>query len=109
MPFPDSAVQKSPKSVVEILTTFKKYKIVAQCYLISARRPDVVIVNKKKKKRKKKKSWIVGFAVPDGYRVKLQENKRKNKNLDLSRDHKTPWNMKVMVIPILIDTLGTIT
>ena len=31
MPFPDSALQKYPKSVVEIKTTFKKFKIVAQC------------------------------------------------------------------------------
>ena len=31
MPFPDSALQKYPKSVVEIKTTFNKFKIVAQC------------------------------------------------------------------------------
>ena len=33
MPFPDSALQKYPKSVVEIKTAFKKFKIVAQCYM----------------------------------------------------------------------------
>ena len=73
--------------------------------LISARRPDLVIINKKKKKRTCK---IVDFAVPVDHRVKLKESEKKNKYLDLDRELKKLWNMKVMFIPIVIGALGTV-
>ena len=46
-------------------------------------------------------------------RVKLKESEKKDKNLDLARKLKKKtnklWNMKVTIIPILIDALGTVT
>ena len=36
-------------------------------------------------------------------------NNNNNNNLDLARELKKLWNMKVTVIPIVIDALGTIT
>ena len=71
---------------------------------ISARRPDLVIVNKKRGTYR-----MVDFAVLAGYRVKLKENERKDKYLDLTRELKKLWNMKVTVIPIVIGALGTFT
>ena len=41
-------------------------------------------------------------------RVKLKENE-KDKYLDLVRELKKLWNMKVTFIPIVIGVLGTIT
>ena len=41
-------------------------------HLISTRRPDLIIINKK----------IVDFAVPAGYRIKLKECEKKDKDLD---------------------------
>ena len=87
-------------------------------YLISARRPDQVIVKKKKQKTKKRKKEerkitcrIVVLAVPADHRVKLKESEKKDKYQHLATElkKKERWNMKVTVIPIVIDVLGTIT
>ena len=51
--------------------------------LIRARRPALVIINKKKK--------------------------RICKYVDLARELKKLWNMKVTIVPIVIGALGTIT
>ena len=75
-------------------------------HLISARKPDLVIINKKKKKRICK---IVDFAVPDDHRIKLKECEKKDKYLDLARELKKLWNMKVTIVPIVIGAFGTIT
>ena len=48
------------------------------------------------------------FAVPANHRVKLKESEKKDKYLDLDRELKKMWNMKVMVIPMVIGTLGTV-
>ena len=49
------------------------------------------------------------FAVPADHRVKLKESEKKDKYLDLARELKKLWNMKVMEIPIVIGALGTVT
>ena len=65
---------------------------------------------KKKKKRKRKRTCrIVDFAVPVDHRVKLKECEKKDKYLDLARELKNLWNMKMTIIPILIGALGTAT
>ena len=48
----------------------------------------------------------VNFA---GHRVKLKESKKKDKYLDLARELKKLWNMKVTIIPIVIRAFGTVT
>ena len=77
-------------------------------HLIPARRPDLIIINKKKKK-KKKICKIVDFAVPVDHRMILKESEKKDKCLDLARELKKLWNMKVTIVPIVIGALGTIT
>ena len=47
------------------------------------------------------------FAVPADHRVKLKENEKMDKYLDLARELKKLWNMKVKVIPIVVGALGT--
>ena len=49
----------------------------------------------------------MNFAVPVDQTVKLKENK-KDKYLDLARELKNLWNMKVTIIPIVICALGTV-
>ena len=51
---------------------------------------------------------IVDFTVPGDHRVKLKESKKRDKYLDLARELKKLWNMKVTVIQIAIGALGTI-
>ena len=73
-------------------------------HLIPARRPDLIIINKKKKICK-----IVDFAVVADHRINLKKSEKKDKYLDLARELKKLWNMKVTIVPIVIGALRTIT
>ena len=42
------------------------------------------------------------FAASTDHRVKLKENEKKDKYLNLARELKKLWYMKVMIIPIVI-------
>ena len=64
-------------------------------HLISAKRPDLIIFN--------------NFAVPADHRIKLKECEKRDKYLDLARELKKLWNMKVTIIPIVIGAFGTVT
>ena len=75
-------------------------------HLIPTRRPDLIIINNKKKKRICK---IVDFADPADHRINLKEREKKDKYLELARELKKLWNMKVTIVPIVIGALGTIT
>ena len=72
-------------------------------HLIPVRRPDLVMINKKMRICK-----IVDFAVPANHRINLKECEKKDKYLDLARELKKLWNMKVTIVPIVIGALGTI-
>ena len=52
---------------------------------------------------------MVDFAVPANHRVKLKENEKKDKYLDLTREWKNLRKMKVRVIPIVNSALSTVT
>ena len=74
-------------------------------HLIPARRPDLIIFNNKKKRVCK----VVNFAVPADHKINLKESEKKGKYLDLARELKKLWNMKVTIVPIVIGALDTIT
>ena len=59
--------------------------------------------------QKKRICIIVDFAVPANHRINLKESEKKDKYLDLARELKKLWNMKVTIVPIVIGALGTIT
>ena len=46
------------------------------------------------------------FAVSADHRIKLKECEKKDKYLDLARQLKKQWNMKVTIIPIVIDAFA---
>ena len=73
-------------------------------HLIPARRPDLIIINKRKRICK-----IVDFAVPADHRINLKESEKKDKYLDLARELKKLWNMKVTIVPIVIGVLAIVT
>ena len=52
---------------------------------------------------------VVDCAVPADHKIKLKEHEKKDKYLDLDRELKKLWNMKVPIIPIVIDAFGTVT
>ena len=57
--------------------------------------------------QKKRICKIVDFAVLADHRINLKECEKKNKYLDLARELKRLWNMKVTIVPI--GAFGTIT
>ncbi len=61
-----------------------------------------MIINKKKRTCK-----IVDFAVPVDHRINLKKSEKKDKYLDLARELKKLWNMKVEIVPVVIGALGT--
>ena len=52
---------------------------------------------------------IVDFPVPADHRIKLKEREKKHKYLYLAREFKELWNMKVIIIPIVIGAFDTVT
>ena len=75
--------------------------------LISARRPDRVIVNNNNKK--KRICRIVDVVVLADHRVNLKESEKRDKYLELARELKQLWNMKVTFRPVVISALDTVT
>ncbi len=65
--------------------------------------------NQQKKKKKKRICKIVDFAVQGDHSIKLKECEKRDKYLDLARELKKLWNMKVTIVPIVIGALGTVT
>ena len=59
--------------------------------------------------QKKRTCKIVDFAAPADSRVKLKESEKKDEYLDLARELKKLWNMKVTFISIVIGALDTVT
>ena len=43
------------------------------------------------------------------YRINLKEGVKKDKYLNLARELKKLWNMKVTIVPTVIGALGTVT
>ena len=73
-------------------------------HLIPARRLYLIIINKRKRICK-----IVDIAVPADHRINVKECEKRDKYLDLARKLKKLWNMKVMIVPMVIGAFGTIT
>ena len=95
----------NPASDLEIDTHQLQWDFNIQTdHLILARRPDLRIINQKKRICK-----IVDFAVSADHRLNLKECEKKDKYLDLARELKKPWNMKVTILLIVIGALSTIT
>ena len=59
--------------------------------------------------RKKRTYRMVDFAIPADHRVKLKENEKRDKYLDLARERKNLLNIRVTVISIVIGTVSTVT
>ena len=49
------------------------------------------------------------FAVSSDHRIKPKKSEKKDKYLDLVREMKKLWNMKVTIIPILFGAVRTVT
>ena len=93
----------NPESVLENETHKLLWDFEIQTdHLILARQPDLVIVNKKKEDLQNFGLWCPGRPLS-------KESEKKDKYLDLAWELENLWNLKVKVIFIVIDALGTIT
>ncbi len=68
-------------------------------HLISARRPDLIIINNDEKEENLQNC---GLYYPGWPQNKTEKSEKKDKYLDLAREMKKLWNMKVTIIPIVI-------
>ena len=100
---PTNGICKNPAPVLENDTHKFLWEFGIQTdHLILARRADPIIINQIKTSYK-----IFNFAVPADHRIKLKECEKKDKYLDLARELKKLWNMKVTIIPMVNDAVGT--
>ena len=70
--------------------------------LIPSKRPDLELINKKKN------CLIMDFTVPENHRVKMKESEKIDKYLDIARELKTLWNIRVIMMPIILGALGRV-
>ena len=89
-----------------IIIIIRRRRITIQCdYTIEARRPDIVVVDKVKKE-----TMIIDVAIPGDARVCDKEREKIEKYSLLEDKIARLWQMKkVVVIPIVVGALGTIT
>ena len=59
--------------------------------------------------QKKRICKMIDFAVQADNKIKLKECEKKDKYLDLARELKKLWNVKVTIVPIVIGAFGTVT
>ena len=62
-----------------------------------------------KQQQKKRPCKIVDFAVPADHRINLKESEKKGKYLNLAKELKKLWNMKVTIMTIVFGAFCTVT
>ena len=63
----------------------------------------MVAVNKKERSCK-----IIDFAVPRDSRIEEKEKDKIEKYQDLGRELQKIWNVKMKIIPLVVDSLGAL-
>ena len=51
---------------------------------------------------------LVDFAVTVDSSLKIKESLKRDKYLEINRELRNLWNMRLKMIPIVIDALGTV-
>ena len=63
---------------------------------------DLLLINKKRKRS----CHLIDFAVPADHKGKIKESEKRDKYLDLARELKKLWNMKVTVMLVVSGTVS---
>ena len=69
-------------------------------HFISARRPDIIFIDKEHHE-----CQIIDFAIPKDTRVDDKEVEKIETYLNLARELKKVWNIKVTVLPLVVGAL----
>ena len=70
--------------------------------VIEAQKPDLVVVNKKERNCK-----IIDFAVPGDSKIEEKEKDKIEKYQELGRELQKIWNVKVKIIPLVVDSTSS--
>ena len=71
-------------------------------HVIIARRPDMIIIDKHTNK-----AQVIDFTIPYDSGVDSKEIEKMEKYQDLVRELKKLWDMKIVIIPIVLGALRT--
>ena len=71
-------------------------------HFITARRPEIIFIDKKHHE-----CQVIDFAIPYDTRVDGKEVEKIERYLDLARELKKVWKMKVTMVPLVVGALGT--
>ena len=58
-------------------------------------------------KKQKREVQIIDFAIPGDQNIAIKEQEKTDKYQDLRIELQKVWNVKVVVIPVIIGALGT--
>ena len=103
-------VNDSKKLRIKLMRRTKLYRVLntnGSSYLGQTATPTDS--QQKKEKKGKDKLPNCGLCVPTEHRVKLRFIENRDKYMDLARELNKLWNMKAMVIPVVIYVLSTVT
>ena len=70
-------------------------------FVLEVQRPNFIVVDKKKKTSK-----IIDFLVSGDSRFEENEKEKIEKYLDLRRELKKIWNVRLKIIPLVVGSLG---
>ena len=96
--------EQKPEGVIENEDFKILWDFMIQCdQMVEHRKPDIVIIDKRKKDVK-----IIDIAIPVDSRVKEKECEKIEKYEKLKEEIGRMWNMRGMVIPVVIGALGAV-
>ena len=112
----DQNTEKSPgdlRSLVVTQTSVKDHQLTLMWKTLKEKHGSPNLGQKTRpnynQQKTKRICKIVDFAVPGDHRIKLKECEKKDKYLDLARELKKLWNMKVTIIPIDLGAFDKVT
>ena len=95
--------EHQPKAVIENDSCKILWDFTVQTdHFITARRSDMIFIDKEHHE-----CQITDFDIPYDTRVYDKKVEKIEKYLDLARELKKVWNMKVTVVPLVVGALGT--
>ena len=93
-----------PEGVIENDRAKILWDFMVQCDIqIEHRKPDIIVIDKEKKICK-----VIDVACPGDHRLVEKRNEKMNRYSDLRLEIARMWDIKTIVVPIIIGALGSI-
>ena len=103
-PVADRWYRHEPEGAIENDRAKILWDFMVQCDIqIEHRKPDIIVIDKKDKMCK-----IIDVACPGDHNLVEKRNEKMNRYADLRLEIARMWNIKTIVVPIIIGALGSI-